>query len=774
MTSKPNFFLDRSEENTFRLTFSAFDKDFEKNELLLTKRINKTSENLSKIKRWESKYTKFFFNRRAMSIKLAREKRPSTEVSFDIQSSIQKISFRFEGSPSIYGFGGANGLFSKKDGTFSILNDDTLLYSKAGSSYSSFPIFWVRNAGFFRAWYIHSPYPMLVSISRNQRGERKVSVEINSEGLAKWPLDIVYFEGTPESISTSIQNFCGKAAMPPAWSLGFHQCRWSYRSQKKVLKIALRMRREKIPCDSIWLDIHYMNGYRVFTWNTKKFPDPKKLSDELKSMGMKMVAIVDPGVKKEAGYFVYEEGFEKDYFLKNENGKNYVGNVWPGKVVYPDFSQKEVREWWSSLSRELLNAGVWAFWNDMNDPVLMMGKSINPLEEKIVHKSGTHLFHRNDYANNMAKAAFDSQKGIRPKERPFVLSRSGRPGIQRYAALWTGDNHSTWAHLRENLAMVLNLGLSGIPFSGADIGGFASGPGMLGVIKLRRNKELMARWLALGSLMPFCRMHTALYSVSQEPWSFGEDVLQVARRFLSLRYMLMPYIYREMINAHRTGAPFIRPVWWFDPDYPQDFEHRVFFLGHDIFLAPIIEKGVTRHEVFLPAGTWIHFKTGKKYNGNQRLVETGDWLSLPMFVREGSVLPFANPRENVSDTLNAGLYMALFGSGEIHSKIQGEYYYDDGITDASPNKIGFSMKIAGKREKNKTSLKFNLSGVSNAPLFSNFSFLLPQEEYTFIKNKQNQEIKTQDNFVLPQWGCEILWQRLEVSWNIKKLSFQNS
>lgn len=702
------------------------------------------------------------------SIRMTQPDKPETDIIFHLEKEQDpQIAFRFEGLTQIYGFGAANDDFAKRESEFKILNLDTFFYSIPGSSYSSFPMFITRAGSLFRAFILNTSFPVEVKISRNQRGERQVLMTMQSEGIANWPLDLYVLEGSPATLSSAISDIFGRPSMPPLWSLGFHQCRWSYKTQKKVLAIAERMRSELIPCDAIWLDIHYMQNYKVFTWNRKSFPDPRAMNRKLKSEGFYTVAIVDPGVKKEPGYEVYESGLISSAYCTSSDEQPYTGKAWPGSVVFPDFDREEVRHWWAEHSIPLLADGVQGFWNDMNDPVLKIGKNYDPLQEDIIHANGTHRRLRNLYANDMARSSFEAQQMFRPEERPFVLTRSASCGIQKYAAVWTGDNHSSWEHLRQNLTMVLNLGLCGVPFSGSDIGGFASGPGLLGVIKLRRNRELMARWLQLGSLMPFCRMHTALYSVSQEPWSYGKKLTDIARATLRRRYMLMPYIYNQMRIAHLTGAPIVRPVWWEDHEYPGVGED-LFLLGSDILVAPVLKKGETSREILLPQGDWYNFYDGQKYSGRKNIKVKAALDHIPIFVRAGAVLPLANPHRNTEDTMNSGLYLAVYPA-EIHSneEVKGEVFIDDGKTAHDMKTSGHLIKVEIKKANRNLKLKLSMNKKATAP-YKTISVLLPESVTEIIAPAK---LKS-SVFSIPDDKCNISWRRVEIPWQTKEITWK--
>ena len=332
----------------------------------------------------------------------------------------------------------------------------------------------------------------------------------------------------------------GRASMPPLWALGYHQCRWHAYTQDELEGIGDRLRAEGVPCDALWLDIDYMDGYRVFTWDEQKFPDPARMLTSLKDKGFEVVTIIDPGVKDEQGYAVHDAGLERDVFCRTEGGDAYVGQVWPGNTLFPDFATPEAREWWGELNAAHVESGLAGIWNDMNEPAT---GEIPPGAMRFEHGASSHERFHNQYALLMAMGTHEGLDRARPGEPTFILSRAGFAGIQRYAANWMGDNQARWDHLWLSMPMAGGLGLSGQPFVGADIGGFQGDS----------NPELFARWMQAGTLTPFCRNHSETGSIDQYPWSFGPEVLDIAREAVRLRYRLIPYLHAAFERSRRDG-----------------------------------------------------------------------------------------------------------------------------------------------------------------------------------------------------------------------------
>ncbi len=593
----------------------------------------------------------------------------------------------------VYGFGAASGQADRNNQNFRLVNLDTMFYSVPGATYASFPFFIVSRENRFSGIFLHSTRPGRVSIDNSEDHPDGPSVrfDLESEGNDR-PVDVFVFHGTLPEILESYCELTGRPFLPPVWALGFHQSRWSYKSAARVLELAARFRAEKIPVDAVHLDIHYMDDYKVFTWNPLRFEKPGDMHRRLAELGIHTVAVVDPGVKIEDGYKVYEQGKQGDYFCKTHDHFPYVGKVWPGNTVFPDFTRKDVRDWWADCHLALFKEGVSGIWNDMNDPVLKIGKNYNPLAEDIEHFTGPHREVRNLYANLEAEAANTAFRKHLPLARPFILTRSAFCGIQKHAALWTGDNHSTWEHLRENLYMVLNLGLSGVPFSGADVGGFAAGPGMTGVVKVIKQKELFARWMELGSLLPFFRTHTVLFSHDQEPWSFGEEVTAVCRKHIQRRYRLMPYLYALAHESHRTGAPIARPVFFEFPDVDHEFVRDSFMLGPHLLAAPVLEPRATTRRVYLPPGDWYEFETMRLYPGGEThefAVKLGYY---PLFVRAGAILPVCAAERNAEASMRSSLTLEVYPGDHM----TGELILDDLLTPAAER---YRLQCRGERDR---------------------------------------------------------------------------
>ncbi|MBW7857079.1 MAG: alpha-glucosidase [Leptonema sp. (in: Bacteria)] len=647
---------------------------------------------------------------------------PTGNFRFDLENKVilrgqiandrdRLFSLRLPKDIEIYGLGAFEGRKDRNQGSYLLRNIDTFFYLLKDQSYTSFPFLFFRDKDSCTGVLINSSYPLKIEIVRNQRIDEDNELTVNqhlleslsTEEQKKLPIDFVIFSGSAAEILKSYAQLTGQPFLPPIWALGYHQSRWSYRSQDKVVDVALQARQFGLPLDAIHLDIHYMDRYRVFTWNPKTFAEPEQLNSKLKELGVRTVAIVDPGVayikegkRSKDQYSVFESGLSDDHFCKQNDGSLYLGKVWPGVCAFPDFTQEKTRYWWARLHKSLFNAGVSGIWNDMNEPVLKMGKTTEPLLENIQHYDGSHFQYRNLYANFEAEATNDAFATWRPGQRPFVLTRSGFTGIQKYAALWTGDNISTWQHLRDNLFQVINLGLSGVPFVGADIGGFGSRPGKYGAVKIFRKPELFQRWVELGSLMPFFRIHTTLYSYSQDPWSYGPDILARTRKHILRRYSLLPYLYSLFWKAHLTGAPIVRPVFYEFPTVDYESTSTQFMVGPMLLSAPVVLPNVKERKVVLPPGEWFEFETGDLFRGSCEIdipVSPGYY---PLFVRSGSVLPLCKPDRNAIESISNDLFIEIYPDQEI----KGQLILDDGHSMDYQTKQIFEVTITGHRDHN--------------------------------------------------------------------------
>ncbi len=462
-------------------------------------------------------------------------------------------------------------------------------------------------------------------------------------------LDYFVFTGgkdrSPKDVLADYATLTGKTPLPPLWALGNQQSRWSYFPESRVREIADGFRSRKIPLDVIYLDIDYMDEYRVFTWDKKRFPDPPKLVSDLKKDGIRTVLIIDPGIKVDDKYAVYADGKKNDIFVKNPDGTELNRDVWPKASAFPDFTDPKARDWFGAQYKAHIDEGIAGFWNDMNEPgVFVTDKTERPEifhhPEKTFpydtpHKGDgmpdTHRRYHNVYGMQMARSSFEGVKKLAPEKRPFVLTRAGFAGIQRFSAVWTGDNYASWDHLAMSIPMLTNLSVSGVPFVGGDVGGFNERP----------SGELFARWMQAAALTPFFRSHSVGWAGNKEPWEFGDEITAINRATVELRYKFLPYLYTLFKEHENTGAPIMRPLWY---EFPADKKTYLvsdqYMVGKDVLVAPVVKEGMRTRGIYLPLGAeWIDWWTGEKLPSGQLHYLQTPLDRLPIFVRVGAMIP---------------------------------------------------------------------------------------------------------------------------------------
>ncbi len=482
-------------------------------------------------------------------------------------------------------------------------------------------------------------------------------------------LNYYFFYGpSPTKVLEEFTEVVGRPPLPPRWALGYQQSHYSYYPAKVVRFIAENFRLRHIPCDVICLDIHYMNGYRVFTWNRKRFPHPRAMIAALRREGFRVVTIIDPGVKVDPNYWVYQQGLAGHDFVTWPNGKVYEGKVWPGECAFPDFTSPRVRAWWGSLFKGLISDGVSGFWNDMNEPSIFdVPTKTMPLDIVFTrhgHKIPQAEVH-NVFGMEMSRATRAGELRFRPNKRPFVLTRDTYAGGQRYAAVWTGDSSSTWEQLAISIRELLNMGLSGLSFAGADIGGFALGP----------SPNLYTRWLEAGVFYPFCRTHSNLHSPEQDPWSYGLRRQAINRRSIDLRYRLLPYLYNAFYQSSKTGLPIMRALLLDYPNDPQAVAQQYeFMFGDDLLVAPVVKDDERRWPVYLPKGKWFNFWTHRPYDGLRTIVVHAPLGRIPLFARGGAIIPTQQLVQYTDQVPINPLTFLIYPDGNSSR----QYYEDDG------------------------------------------------------------------------------------------------
>jgi alpha-glucosidase len=566
------------------------------------------------------------------------------------------------------------------DEKFIGLGEKTGNLDRRGSSYTNWntdhyayqvdddPIY--QSTPFFMGIHDNSVYGIFMDNSFKSNFNFSASTDDEYSSFSAEDGELNYYFFGAQSIAGIIKDYTyitGRMKMPPLWGLGFQQCRWSYFPDKEVLTLAQTFRDKKIPADVIYLDIHYMDEYKIFTWNPERFSKPKEMIDKLKSMGFHVAVIVDPGIKIDKNYKSYEEGVKKNYFIKYPTGKLYTGSVWPGRCHFPDFTKPEVREWWGNSFINLIGPGVEGFWNDMNEPAAW-GQSVPTTMN--MDFDGNHSSMReghNVYGLQMSRATYEGTRKLLNDKRPLVLTRAGYSGIQRYSAVWTGDNVASDEHMLLACRLLNSMGLSGIPFVGADVGGFSG----------TTTQNLFARWISIAAFTPFFRSHSELNSLDHEPWAFGEWVEEISKKYIELRYQLLPYIYSAFYESSVSGLPIARSLvinHTFDPKVFYYIYQNQYYFGDNLLIAPISSKE-NLCKVYLPSGAWYRLSTEEFYEGENEYMVESPLEDLPVFVKAGGIIPMQSIIQSTSEKPSEVLQLHVY-SGKNENSFT--YFEDDG------------------------------------------------------------------------------------------------
>lgn len=554
---------------------------------------------------------------------------------------------------SLYGGGEVTGPLLRNGQSIKLWNTDSGAYSVDNGKrlYQSHPwVMGVRPDGTSFGILFDTPYKAELTTT-----DERINFETEGELFRIFVID----RESPQAVIKGLAELIGTMPMVPRWALGYQQCRFSYTPASRVIEVADTFRIKRIPCDVMWMDIDYMDGYRIFTFNPQTFPDPAALNRDLHIRGFHSAWMIDPGAKVDSTYFVYKSGTANDVWVKTAQGKEFHGDAWPGACAFPDFTQPKTVRWWADLYKDFLDKGVDGVWNDVNEPQIS-NTPTGTMPEDNKHlggdkiPAGPHLKYHNVYGYLMVKASREGIMKARPQNRPFILTRSNFLGGQRFAATWTGDNASWESHMTMSVPMILTLGLSGQPFSGADVGGFLFNP----------DADLFGRWMALGAFYPFSRGHACAGTINKEPWAFGQKVEDVSRMALERRYVLLPYYYTLLHEASETGMPIMRPVFFADPkDTLLRAEEQAFLIGENLLVVPEWAKNPA-----LPKGIWRNLSL---IPGDDK-----DSYQAKLKIRGGAIIPtgkiIQNTNEKSLDPLT--LLVCLDEKGEAH----GTLYWDEG------------------------------------------------------------------------------------------------
>lgn len=571
---------------------------------------------------------------------------------------------RLQEGERFIGLGEKTGNLDKRGAGFTNWNTDAFGYgSQTDPIYSTIPFYTGIHHGLTYGVFMDNSYKSHFNFGASNHRFSSFTAEGG---------DLNYYLFAGKSVSEIIEAYTwltGRMELPPKWSLGYQQCRYSYYPEHEIRTVAKTFRDKQIPCDVIYHDIHYMKDYKVFTWDLDRFSDPKSLITDLKKEGFHVTVIVDPGIKIEKGYEAYEDGLKKDMFIKFPDGGLYSGDVWPGTCHFPDFTKASVRQWWGEKFKELIDQGVEGIWNDMNE-IATWGNSMPNLIafDYDGHETNSREA-RNVYGTQMARATKEGVQKHLGNKRTFTITRAAYAGFQRYGVLWTGDNVSTDEHMMLGARMVGSIGLSGIAFTGNDIGGFAG----------RTEVSLFARWLSIAVFQPFVRAHTFVNTADAEPWSFGEEVEEISRNYINFRYRLMPYIYGLFREAATTGLPVSRSLaldYTHDANiYDERFQNQ-FTLGSYLLVAPVESfKEITK--VYLPKGDWYDLHSGVHFHGEQIIYVDCPIQRLPIFVKSGAILPMQDLVQHTGEQHSGLLTLNLY-KGERGGQFQ--LYEDDGTS----------------------------------------------------------------------------------------------
>ena len=601
---------------------------------------------------------------------LADEKGFHWEPNNEFGGDIVQMSKYLQGREYFYGLGDKSGRPNMRKRKYSIWGTDSYGYSQdTDPLYKNIPFYYGVHSGIGYGLFFDNSFRSYFDFGK----ERDNVTSFWADGGEM----NYYFIYGPDLLGVAEQfhDITGRPELPPLWTLAYHQCKWSYYPEAKVHEIANGFRDRQIPCDAIYLDIDYMDGFRCFTWDLEKFPNPKGMVDELRSKGFKTVVMIDPGLKVDPDYWVTKEGLEKDMFCRRGDGPYLVAPVWPGDCYFPDFTRPDVREWWADLYKGLIaEIGVDGVWNDMNEPAIFLADNFTQSDKTFYNDvrhdyDGNPCSHRkahNVYGMQMTRATHMGLKKHAPDKRPFVITRSSYAGAQRYTSGWTGDNVASWEHLWIANVQCQRVSISGMSFIGSDIGGFIDSP----------DGELYLRWLQMAVFHPFMRTHSSGDHGDQEPWSFGDKYTDLCKRVIEFRYRILPYIYTTFWQHVQTGRPMIRPLAFLDQS-DRETLHRMeeFGFGESLLICPISKPGVEGRWMYLPNGEWFDFWTNKKMTSHTEFWAEVELDQIPLFVRAGAIIPTYPVQQFVGEIEKPQITLQTY---YINGEYESQVYLDAG------------------------------------------------------------------------------------------------
>jgi alpha-glucosidase len=605
-----------------------------------------------------------------------------------------------------YGLGDKAGPLDRRDLAFTNWNTDAYAWQESTDPlYKTIPFFLGLRKGRAHGIFVDNTWRSWFDFGKQARD----AYAFGADGGA---LDYYFIAGPePKAVLERYADLTGKAPLPPLWTLGFQQCRYSYFPEARVYEIAKTFREKKIPADVLYLDIDYQKDNRPFTVDADRFPHFEKMIGDLSKQGFHVITITDLHLAKAAGYKPYDQGLAGNHFVHAADGSVYFGKVWPGDSVFPDFTWAPARDWWGTLYADFVRMGVAGFWNDMNEPSVFWSQRTMPLD--VVHRTDaggtvTHREAHNVFGMQNSRATYEGLLKLQGNRRPVVLTRASYAGGQRYAASWTGDNSSTWNHYRLSVPTLLNLGLSGYALVGDDIGGFRGSP----------QPELLTRWIALGAFNPIFRDHSEKGTLDQEPWVHGAEHEAIRRRFIEARYRLLPYLYTLADEVSRTGVPMMRPYWLEHPEADNFYTNSgVFLFGPDLLVEPKLEETMDPVEPVLPAGVWYDYWTGEKLTGapKKKLPAIGD---LAVFARGGAIIPHAPLVQSTTETPKGPLELRVYPGPDC----KGALYLDDGTTFDYQKGAFLRVPFTCEERPGAVTVKAGASAGSYAPWFTSVAY----------------------------------------------------
>jgi alpha-glucosidase len=657
---------------------------------------------------------------------------------------------------SYFGLGDKAGPMNRRNHSFTMWNTDEFGWQESTDPlYKTIPFFQGIRKGTAYGIFFDNTWRSSFDFGKESR-------DYYSFGSDGGEINYYYFAGPdPKKIIEDYTALTGRMPLPPLWSLGYQQCRYSYYPEKRAYEIVERLREDKIPADTIYFDIDYQQGNAPFTVNREYFPHFEKMIADFKAVGMHTILITDLHIKHDPnhGYAPFDSGMKEDVFVKRADGSLYVAPVWPGPSVFPDFTLTRVRDWWGTLYKDFLDMGVAGFWNDMDEPaVFLTPTKTMPLDN--VHRTDDGAKHphseiHNVFGSENVRATFNGVKKLRPNERPFVLTRAAYSGAQRYAATWTGDNSSTWNHLAMSTPQLLSMGISGYGMVGDDIGGFAGTP----------TPDLLTRWFEVGAFNPIYRDHTAKGTADQEPWVHGPEHEAIRRRYIEERYRLLPYIYTGIEEMSRTGIPLMRPLFL---EYPKmegiTGDDHDFLFGRDLLVEPVTTEMLDAKEIHLPSGDWYDYWTAEKHSTKEQIVLQPALDQMPLYVRAGAILPMQQLVQHTEETPQGPLQLRVYPGPDC----SGTLYEDDGHTFAYEKgevlRVNYScyaspqeVTVSGKVEKSGytpwwTSTEVRVFGAASLPKVVKIG---GNETHAWSFDEKMHSVTLTVNDALKDWTVEI-------------------